>query len=712
MTSPGASPVDPSPEDADGQSVPSGLTVSSLVTTRGDEPGLVADPPPEPTGPTEPTAMLTGATVVQTAGSRTSRTRGWTRVPAEATIALLGLACLLVFWKVGGLRLTGRNPFDWRFGPIFDRTTATGGDMGAHVWGPDAVRRNCLPQLRPSCWQNDVYGGMKYPQFYFPGPIWLIVFLSFVIPYAIAFKVVTILGLVLMPVTGWAMGRLAKLDDPLPVLLGLATIPFIFDRQFFIYGGNMLSTMAGEFSFAISLMLGLLFIGLYVRVLRTGRGRAFAAMTLGGMAISHLLPTMWTAVFFVCISAVFVDPKRVRRQVLDAGLVGLCGVALTGFWVIPFRANLDYTNDMGWEKLNQYVGNLFPWLGKDGDPPAPLDGAGIATATLMLAACGALWAFLSFLRGTAPKRNSSLSAAYWPVVGAASLAGAAACIGGFSTVRHALVALLIVVPACAFVSATIVSALSSTWTTLKAVQLILVIAPAVVLATFWPDRFVNNDGHLGLLIVAMIGVIGVVFVQTLSGAEYERFPLAVTMMTAAAGGTFVLAPQFRLWNAPGTAVLVPRRVPPRGDRCRRHRPRSLGRPRLARRARAPADRFARQRGRRARRDPYVSRCRGAAQPGLAQPADPQGQGFADRGAARPRYHRPLTGAGMGRAQLHGIRVEGCLARVPDAHDEPEVALAELWPRLLGVRDGEHRTLRYVAVADDHPVLDRRLHRLI
>ena len=57
--------------------------------------------------------------------------------------------------------------------------------------------------------------------------------------------------------------------------------PFLFEPSFSIYGGNLLSTLAGEFSFSLSLSLALLFLGVVAAGLRTGRHRALAAVLLG-----------------------------------------------------------------------------------------------------------------------------------------------------------------------------------------------------------------------------------------------------------------------------------------------------------------------------------------------------------------------------------------------------------------------------------------------
>src|SRR5919199_455351 len=150
---------------------------------------------------------------------------------------------------------------------IFANTTPAGGDMGAHVWGPAYMRDHLLPHFRLFGWAPSWYAGFPAFQFYFPLPSLLIVILDVLLPihYGVAFKLVSILGLVSLPVSAWAFGRLSGMRFPGPAVLAVATVPFLFDRGFTIYGGNIPSTLAGEFSFSISLSLALLFLGVVAR---------------------------------------------------------------------------------------------------------------------------------------------------------------------------------------------------------------------------------------------------------------------------------------------------------------------------------------------------------------------------------------------------------------------------------------------------------------
>ena len=59
-----------------------------------------------------------------------------------------------------------------------------------------------------------------------------------------------------------SFGRLAAFRHPIPELFAFAGLTFLLDESFEIYGGNVKSTMAGEYSFSIALTLAVLGLGL------------------------------------------------------------------------------------------------------------------------------------------------------------------------------------------------------------------------------------------------------------------------------------------------------------------------------------------------------------------------------------------------------------------------------------------------------------------
>jgi hypothetical protein len=248
---------------------------------------------------------------------------------------------------------------------LISRATPAGGDTGAHVWAPDFLRHHLLPHLRLTGWAPSWYAGFPLYVFYFPLPALLIVGLSFVLPYAVAFKFVTVLGILSLPVAAWAFGRLSGMRFPGPALLAVATVPFLFYSgfsqgggtwSFTIYGGNIASTLAGEFSFSISLSLALVFLGVLAKSLDTGRYRALAAVLLALTGLSHLLPTL----FAVCGAGILLllRPSLARAKLWATVLA--VGALLAAFWSVPFLFRLPYSNNMGWEKVTQYSKNLVP----------------------------------------------------------------------------------------------------------------------------------------------------------------------------------------------------------------------------------------------------------------------------------------------------------------------------------------------------------------
>src|SRR5262245_56494092 len=87
---------------------------------------------------------------------------------------------------------------------LIKNTTPTGGAMVAHAWDPAYLPDHLLPHWRLSRWSSDWYAGFPALHFYFPLPSILIVLLTAVLPYDIAFKLVTVAGVLSLPVCAYA----------------------------------------------------------------------------------------------------------------------------------------------------------------------------------------------------------------------------------------------------------------------------------------------------------------------------------------------------------------------------------------------------------------------------------------------------------------------------------------------------------------------------
>ncbi len=98
---------------------------------------------------------------------------------------------------------------------LFSNTTPTGGDMGAHVWGPAYLRDHLLPHFLVSGWAPDWYAGFPMYQFYMVIPALAVVILNLLLPYGLALKLVSIAGVLTLPIAAWVFGKLSGLRFPL-----------------------------------------------------------------------------------------------------------------------------------------------------------------------------------------------------------------------------------------------------------------------------------------------------------------------------------------------------------------------------------------------------------------------------------------------------------------------------------------------------------------
>ena len=239
---------------------------------------------------------------------------------------------------------------------VFADTTPTGGDMGAHVWGPAFLRDHLLPNWQLTGWSMDWYAGMPAYRFYMVVPALAMVAVDTILPYGIAFKLVAVSGLVTLPLSCWAFGRLARFRFPIPELFAIAGMLFALDESFSIYGGNLKSTMAGEFSFSIALSLMMIGLGLLARGIRTGQFRSWAAIVLALAIVCHGIVAIYAVVAAIVIVLVNID--NVRR--LWYGLtVGLAVVLLSAWWIGPFVGNHQYMTDMKYGARPEGVNDSF-----------------------------------------------------------------------------------------------------------------------------------------------------------------------------------------------------------------------------------------------------------------------------------------------------------------------------------------------------------------
>ena len=269
----------------------------------------------------------------------------------------------------------------WALHPslLLATTLTAGGDTGAHVALPWFLRTELLPHGQLTGWYPRWFDGFPLYTYYFVLADLICALASYVIPYTVAFKLTTILGSLLLPACAYAMGRCFRLRAPIPACLAAATLPFLFETSFTISGGNLFSTLAGEYAFSLALALALLAIGLFARGMRSGRGVVAAAVVLAATLAAHALPWAWALVGIAILAVIDAVPSRLApRDPVPApaaagwrtagsflARAGALSLALSAWWLLPWVTGQAYTISMGYVNDGQpgqpsYASHLFP----------------------------------------------------------------------------------------------------------------------------------------------------------------------------------------------------------------------------------------------------------------------------------------------------------------------------------------------------------------
>jgi hypothetical protein len=325
---------------------------------------------------------------------------------------LPGLITIITIGAVIAVTLSQLHP-----SLLITNTTTTGGDTGAHIAMPKYLE-TLLKQGHITGWDPGWYDGFPLYTFYFTIPDLFIAIGGWIIPYDIAFKFGTILGSLILPICAWASGRFFRLRAPIPTIMAAVTLPFLFDYTFTIYGGNLFSTLAGEYAYSFSLSLAVLFLGMFACSVREGRYRGWTAVVLAVLTLSHIVGAMYALGGAAIITAVELLPSRwgIRddaplrlgggpafgavprlRTLWWAVSTVLIGILLTGFWLGPFglehaySVSMGYTNVEGWA---QYFREADTWA-------LALAGCGVIGAVVVRSRFGICIALLGIASGIA-----------------------------------------------------------------------------------------------------------------------------------------------------------------------------------------------------------------------------------------------------------------------------------------------------------------------
>jgi hypothetical protein len=242
---------------------------------------------------------------------------------------------------------------------LFSKTITSGGDTGSHYYTAKYLKENLLPKGKISGWCQGNLAGFPMLQNYFPLPFLIMSVLSWAIPLQVAFKIVTVLGIFLLPLCTYFFFRLLKQPFPIPITGALLSLFFLFMEGNSMWGGNIPSTLAGTFSYSLGFSLAVLWLGLLYRTISENKGTRTCGIVLALVGLCHgytLLAVLFASLFFLFSKAAF---KANLKQLL---LIYTLAFGLMAFWLVPLLAFSPYTTRFSilwifssWAQIQQQI---------------------------------------------------------------------------------------------------------------------------------------------------------------------------------------------------------------------------------------------------------------------------------------------------------------------------------------------------------------------
>ncbi|ODS34465.1 MAG: Outer membrane protein assembly factor BamD [Candidatus Scalindua rubra] len=273
-------------------------------------------------------------------------------------------------------------------------TIITGGDTASYFHPLKYLKETLLPSGRLVGWDHGNFAGYPLFQFYFVVPFLFAAILGYFIKITVALKIVTILGILMLPLFTYFSFRKLNYCFPVPVITAILTLVFLFQEGYTIWGGNILSTLAGEFCYSISLSVFVLYLGHLYRGINDDKGIVKNAFLLAlcGLCHSFVFIIAGMLSFFFLFSGItsnlylrkflpltnslsrptHIETEKDGRDKFIRKLkyvikLNLLTFLLLGFWIIPFITKLNHTTSYysiwqfhSWKELLSF--SLLPFL--------------------------------------------------------------------------------------------------------------------------------------------------------------------------------------------------------------------------------------------------------------------------------------------------------------------------------------------------------------
>ena len=254
--------------------------------------------------------------------------------------------------------------FDLRY--ILSSTTPTGGDTPAHNYLVKHLKETFFSRGAIISWGKGWWCGFPMYQYYFFLPYLVMATLSFILPMNIAFKIVSILGVIFLPLAAYFSFRLMKFSNSTSLIAAIAMIPYLFVGTHTMWGVNIYSTLAGEISNSISFVFFVLFLGSFYKDMAENqfRLRTVALFTL--LFYTHFFTSVIAGAVAFFLLFLFNKQDFFKRLIIYLKTHALTFL-LAAFWIVPLLAKKGYSVEFGgdwdvqlWKTFPLYTLALLP----------------------------------------------------------------------------------------------------------------------------------------------------------------------------------------------------------------------------------------------------------------------------------------------------------------------------------------------------------------
>ena len=227
---------------------------------------------------------------------------------------------------------------------VFSDLLPTGGDMGAHIVPTKFFVTELFNNFKLSGWSQDWFAGYPVYYFYFPLPPIITSLLSFLFPFSISFKTMVLISQILLVIS---IEMLMRNNSKEFSFYGFGVgLLYLLTESFTIFGGNLASSLAGQYSFTYSIAFANFSI-FYLLKSNHRYSTEIASLFIGLSVLSHLIPFM----IYLPIFAYYFLKNDVKINVKISAFLFFLFISMR--FSISLFLNLEFTTNMTYTPYTQ-----------------------------------------------------------------------------------------------------------------------------------------------------------------------------------------------------------------------------------------------------------------------------------------------------------------------------------------------------------------------